>query len=288
MAKMTERTKLSYQAGIVSLFVNLVLFVFKYYAGIVSGSVALIADAWHTLSDSLTSLIIIGGVKLSTKKATTRHPFGYGRWEQIAAIFIAFILAIVAYEFGRESVEKLSLHQKASFGTIALIATITSIIVKEALAQYAFFIGRKTNNTSVRADAWHHRSDALSSVIVLAGILLQDYFWWIDGVLGLAIAGMLVYAVFDIMNDAINKLIGEKPEEELIERIKTLAVEFGGEGIEPHHFHLHTYGEHRELTFHIKIDGKLPLVEAHALAHGIENEIRERCGVEATIHADPS
>ncbi|PKP04649.1 MAG: cation transporter [Bacteroidetes bacterium HGW-Bacteroidetes-6] len=285
---MTERTKLSYRAGIVSLFVNLILFVFKYYAGIISGSVALIADAWHTLSDSLTSLIMIGGVKLSSKKATPKHPFGYGRWEQIAAVFIAFVLAIVAYEFGRESLEKLSMHETANFGTIALIATITSIVVKEALAQYAFFIGRKTKNTSVRADAWHHRSDALSSVIVLVGILIQDYFWWIDGALGLAIAGMLFYAVFDIMKEAINKLIGEKPEDELVAKITALAIEFGGEKLEPHHFHIHTYGEHRELTFHIKIDGNMPLVEVHALADGLEKMIRESCGMEATIHADPA
>lgn len=282
-----DKTKLGYRAGFISLVVNLVLFVFKYWAGIMSGSVALIADAWHTLSDSFTSIILIISVKITSKKANKKHPYGYGRVEQIAAIFIAVILAIVAYEFGKESIEKLSQHQSADFGIIAIIVTAASIITKEALAQYALLIARKTGNTSIKADAWHHRSDALSSVIVLAGIFLRDYFWWIDGALGLAISALLFYAVFDIMREAIKKLLGEQASDELIEEVKAVTSKTAGFDVEAHHFHVHNYGSHNELTFHIVLEGSMNIKAAHDLADKIEGELREDLGVEATIHVDP-
>ena len=282
-----QRTKLGYRAGFVSLIVNLILFVFKYWAGIVSGSIALIADAWHTLSDSFTSLIVIISVKLTSKQADKKHPYGYGRWEQIAAVFIAVVLAIVAWEFGKESIEKLSLHESANFGTLAIVITAASIIVKEALAQYTLYLARKTGHTSIKADAWHHRSDALSSVIVLAGIFLRNYFWWIDGALGLAISGLLFYAVFDIMREAIKKLLGEEPGDELIKKVRAVTCKTAGFDVEAHHFHLHNYGDHNELTFHIVLDGNMNISEAHYLADTIENNIRTELNIEATIHIDP-
>lgn len=283
----SEKTKLGYRAGGVSLFINLILFGFKYWAGIMSGSVALIADAWHTLSDSLTSLIVIISVKISSKKANKKHPYGYGRVEQIAAIFIAVILAIVAYEFGKESIDKLLLRESANFGILAIIVTSASILVKEGLAQYSLYIARKTGNTSIKADAWHHRSDALSSVIVLVGIFLKDYFWWIDGALGLAISALLFYAVFTIMREAIKKLLGEEAGEKLIKQIKKITCKTAGFNVEAHHFHIHNYGNHKELTFHIVLDGKMDLQTAHNLIDQIENNIREELGIEATIHTDP-
>lgn len=282
-----QRTKLGYQAGIISLLVNTVLFVFKYWAGIVSSSIALIADAWHTLSDSLTSLIVIIGVKLSSIKADGRHPYGYGRWEQITAIFIAVILAIVAYEFGRESIEKLRTGESANFGLLSIIVTAASILVKEGLAQYTFYLAKKTGNTSIKADAWHHRSDALSSLIVLTGIFLRDYFWWIDGVLGLIISALLFYVVFTIMREAINKLLGVEPDPELIEKVNAVICKCAGFDVKAHHFHLHNYGDHNELTFHIMLEETMIIKEAHELVDRIEGEIREKLNIEATIHIDP-
>ena len=172
-----SNSKLGYQEGVVSVILNLLLFVLKYYAGIVSASVALIADAWHTLSDSLTSLMVIIGIRLSTRKPDKEHPFGHGRWEQISAIIIALLLVMVGIEFIRDSIAKFTAHEFARFGAWAYVATILSIVVKEGLAQYAFRIARITGNSSVKADGWHHRSDALSSVVVLAGIFLSPYIW---------------------------------------------------------------------------------------------------------------
>jgi cation diffusion facilitator family transporter len=152
---------------VVSIIINSILFILKYWAGIVSGSIALTADAWHTLSDSLSSIVVVVGVKLSSKKPDKDHPFGHGRWEQISALLIAFILGLIAYDFVQSSILQLINRESTTFGTLAIVVTIISIVVKEALAQYAFYIAKKTDNVSVKADAWHHRSDALSSVVVL-------------------------------------------------------------------------------------------------------------------------
>lgn len=170
---MNTNNKLGYREGVVSVVLNLLLFVLKYYAGIVSASVALIADAWHTLSDSLTSLVVIFGIRMSSRKPDKEHPFGHGRWEQISAIIIAILLAVVGLEFVKDSIGRLSSREAADFGWWAYGATLVSIIVKEGLAQYAFRIARITGNASVKADGWHHRSDALSSLMVLGLSLIH-------------------------------------------------------------------------------------------------------------------
>lgn len=279
--------KAGYTEGIVSVIVNSLLFILKFWAGTVSGSLALIADAWHTLSDSLSSVFLIVGVKLSTRKPDKEHPFGHGRWEQIVSLFIGFLLGVIAYDFLRESILRFRAGESANFGTIAIVVTIVSILVKEALAQYAFYLGRKTDNTAIRADGWHHRSDALSSVIVLIGILLKDYFWWIDSALGFVISLMLFYATFQIFKEAISKLLGEEPNEDLIKSIKQILASMEGVDLNPHHFHIHNYVAHKELTFHIKIDSELSIKRGHELATKIEDEIREKLNIETTIHVEP-
>jgi cation diffusion facilitator family transporter len=113
---MDQHSKLGYREGLVSVILNLLLFVLKYYAGIASASLALIADAWHTLSDSLTSLVVILGIKLSSKKPDKEHPFGHGRWEQISALIIAILLALVGVEFMKDAIAKLRGHEAADFG----------------------------------------------------------------------------------------------------------------------------------------------------------------------------
>ncbi len=283
-----EKFKAGYTEGIVSILVNTILFGLKLWAGIVSGSIALIADAWHTLSDSISSVVVIIGVKLSSRKPDREHPFGHGRWEQIAAIFIGFILAIVAYNFFVDSIERFSDHETVKFGTLAIIVTIISILCKEALAQYAFYLARKTDNISIKADGWHHRSDAVSSVLVLIGIFFANRFWWVDSILGIIISLLLFYATFVIVKEAINRLLGEKPSEELISKVRTIIREKYSNEMSSHHFHIHNYITHQELTFHIKLDNSMNLETAHKIATEIENAIHEKLGIVATVHMEPS
>lgn len=282
-----DKTKAGYLEGIISVIANSILFILKFWAGVVTGSIALTADAWHTLSDSLSSIIVIVAVKLSSKKPDTEHPFGHGRWEQIAALFIAFLLGIIAFDFLKDSLTQFKNQESTEFGTIAIVVTIISIVVKEALAQYAFHIGRKTENVSIKADGWHHRTDALSSVVVLVGILFAKQFWWVDSVLGAIISIMLFYATYQIAKEAVNKLLGEKPGSELIEKIKDSLQQYDLENMQLHHFHIHNYVGHQELTFHIKLRNDLSIEEGHRIATDIENIIEEKFGIVSTIHVEP-
>ena len=282
-----DKSKAVYTEGIVSIIINTLLFVLKLWAGIVTGSIAITADAWHTLSDSVSSVVVIVGARLSSKKPDRDHPFGHGRWEQIAALIIAFILAVIAWGFLNDSVIKFSAKEATHFGTLAIVVTIISIVVKEALSQYAFYIGRKTDNVSVKADGWHHRSDALSSFVVLIGILFAKQFWWIDSLLGSIISLMLFYATYSIAREAVSRLLGEKPAPELVDKIKSFIGKEYGESIQPHHFHIHNYISHKELTFHIKLDNSTSIVSGHKIATEIENRIFTLFGIIATVHIEP-
>ncbi len=236
-----EKKKAAYLEGSVSIIANLALFALKYWAGIVSGSIALMADAWHTMSDSISSVVVILGAKLASKKPDKDHPFGHGRWELISSIVIAIILVLIAVGFIRDSVAQLKIRESANFGTLALVVTIVSIVVKELMAQFAFYLGKKSGNSAVKADGWHHRTDALSSLIILIGILVKDYFWWIDGVLGIAVSLMLMYAAYEILMEAVNKILGEVPGDGMIREIESLIRSLYTYELYPHHFHIHNY-----------------------------------------------
>lgn len=284
---MEINSKLGYREGILSVILNLLLFVLKYYAGMVSASVALIADAWHTLSDSLTSLVVIAGIRMSSQKPDKEHPFGHGRWEQIAAVIIAILLVVVGWGFIKDSVARLTVHESARFGCWAYIATLASIVIKEGLARYAFHIARITKNTSVKADGWHHRSDALSSLIVLAGLFLNPFVWWIDSALGILVSFMLFYAAYGIIREAVNKILGEQPSEEMINEVKAVVCQEMGPQAYPHHFHIHNYGDHTEFTLHVKVPGDETVRHAHLLATRVERRLKSEMNLEATIHVEP-
>ena len=273
--------------GVVSIIVNTILFAAKFWAGIMTGSLALIADAWHTLSDSISSVFVIIGAKLSQKKADSDHPFGHGRWDQITTLFIAVFLGIIAYDFAKASIEQFSQRTHVEFGIFAIVVTSLSILVKELLAQYAFYLARKTGNESVRADGWHHRTDALSSVIVLIGILFAKQFWWIDSVLGFIVALMIFYATVKILKGAINKMLGEKPSQEFIDCLTNDIINFYDEDMQLHHLHIHNYITHKELTLHIRLNKDLSIENGHEIASAIEKLILDKYNIASTIHVEP-
>jgi len=278
---------LKYLEGWLSILVNIILFGLKYWAGVVTGSIAIIADAWHTLSDSLSSIVVLIGVKISGKPADKEHPFGHGRAELIASIIIGMLLALIAFNFVLESIDKLKSHESIEFGKLAIIVTVVSILGKEAMAQFAFWAGKKTNSVTLKADGWHHRSDAISSIIILVGIFLGPYFWWMDAVLGLIVAALIFYAAYEIISDASNPLLGEKPDDGLIKLIDEVSISKAGFDLNVHHIHVHRYGDHLELTFHIIMPGEMKLDKVHQIISDIELELKTKHNIFATIHADP-
>jgi len=282
-----DTVKGGYAEGTVSIILNIVLFGFKLWAGIVSGSLALVADAWHTFSDSFSSVVLVITAKLMSRKADKQHPFGHGRWEQVSALFIAFILGIAGYDFFRQAIARFGQRETVHFGITAFAVMGASVAVKEALAQYAFYIARKTGNKSVKADGWHHRSDSLASLIVLLGILFARRFWWIDSALAAVVALFLFYAAFAITKETITKMLGEEPGGELVDTITALVKSGYGDSLHIHHFHLHDYVTEKELTMHIRLDRNMTIERGHQIASGIEAAIKEKLGMIATIHIEP-
>jgi cation diffusion facilitator family transporter len=285
-----NKAKAQVLEGILSLVVNAVLFGVKFWIGMFTGSIALIADAWHTLSDSLTSMFVVFSVKLQSKKPDKEHPFGHGRWEQISSIFVAFILGIIAYDFLMNSIERFQNRESVVYGTAAIVITIVSIAAKEILAQIAFYIGRKTDNVIVKADGWHHRSDSLSSLVVLIGILVTKFgmdFWWMDSVLGMFCALAIIYAAFSIMKESISKILGEEPKQDLIENINNEIKLIYQDNFNIHHLHLHNYITQKELTLHMRLDKNMTNENSHKIATDVEKMILEKFDMVATIHVEP-
>ncbi|WP_176013087.1 cation diffusion facilitator family transporter [Victivallis sp. Marseille-Q1083] len=273
--------------GYLSVFGNFVLFGFKFYVGWLSGSVAIIADAWHTLSDILSSVVLLIGLKISERPADKQHPFGHGRAELIAALLIGVMLAAVAVEFFGRGIAQLRAHAGADYGPAAVWAMVISVVVKEAMAQYAYWAGRRTKLSSLVADGHHHRSDAVSSLIVLIGIGLGRGHWWVDGVLSMLVALLIGWAAWGILKAAVSHLLGKQPSPELIAQVRDICRECCGGNLETHHFHLHEYGQHRELTFHIRLPGERPLREVHDCTQRLEEALQRQLGIAATIHPEP-
>jgi cation diffusion facilitator family transporter len=282
-----EESKLAARAGWISILVNILLFGLKYWAGIASGSVAIIADAWHTLSDSITSVIVVISVWIASRPPDEEHPFGHGRAEILATTIIGVLLAVIAVEFSIESVQRLVRREAANYGTLAIVVTALSVGAKEGLARYSIIIGKKTGSRSLKADAWHHRSDAISSVVILAGIFLNKFIWWIDGAMGILVALLILHAAYGILMEVFHAFLGEKPNKQIVNKINEICTKHYESAVYPHHIHVHHYGEHTEMTFHIKLEKSLSLEGAHNITSMIEDDIRTELGIEATIHTEP-
>ena len=283
-----DKYRLAYFEGWLSIFANIILFGIKYWAGIVSGSVALITDAWHSLSDSISSAAIIIGTKISSKPPDKHHPFGHGRAELITSVIIGVLLAIVAFNFLLESISNLRNHVEAEFGTLAVVVTVISILIKEISAQYAFYTARKTGFLSLKADGWHHRSDAISSVLILIGIFISPYFPATDGILGIIISIFIFYTSYTIFKEAASSVLGEAPDEDFIILLKKTANNSVGFELNIHHVHMHKYGSHTEVSFHICLPENMTVSEAHNIAKKIETDIFNQMQISATTHTDPN
>ena len=281
-----KKENLGFIEGWLSAAINIILFAAKLWVGILTGSVAIIADAWHTLSDTLTSVVVILGFWISKKPADKEHPFGHGRAELISAIVISVLLAIVGFNFIIESIKQLQTKTFVYYNLTVIIIFLISIGLKEGLAQFAFWAGRKIKAKSLIADGWHHRSDAIASGLIIVGAILGKYFWWIDGVLGLIVSVLILKAAWDIFRDSSNSFMGEAINAEFESELKELARQTLGQSSDVHHIHLHEYGKHKEVTFHLGLPTILLASKVNEEVHKLELAIKKKFKMEATIHVD--
>ena len=291
MSKVSKKSKepkfYAYLSIWSSIIGNTILFVLKLIAGMMSSSVAVIADAWHTLSDSISSVIVLIGIRISQKRPDKEHPFGYGRADTIASGILSVLLAVIAFEFLIQGIQKLLNHEIAQYSPFVLYVFTFSVLFKEFLAQVSLWGARKSEQKSLKADAWHHRSDAIASLVIIIAVLLNKKFWWIDGAMGILVSLIIFLTAYEIMRDVAKTIIGTRPDSELQAKIKEISNKVAGRKIFAHNILLHTYGNHREATMHIYLPPETPLNTAHGITDKIEKELKNQLNLHTTIHIEP-
>ena len=274
LQKLNSR-QIGFLEGFLSIIINTTLFVFKIWVGTKANSISMIADAWHTLSDTLTSIVVIFGFYISSMPKDDEHPFGHGRAEVIAAIIIGTLLAVVGFNFIMDSIKNFKERVSANFTIISLFVFGVSALIKELIASFSIWAGKKIQSRSLIADGWHHRSDALASLVIVIAAILGRFLWWIDSVLGVVVSILILYTAFDIAKGASNSLLGEKTDIKLIEDVKKIIHDVMPNLSDAHHIHIHRYGDHLEITLHLRMNDNLNVKLAHDIASQIENKIRE-------------
>lgn len=277
-----------YFEGFLSIALNVVLSAVKFVLGTLLNSVSLIADSIHSLSDVITSVIVIFGFNISTRPADVEHPFGHGRAERIVAIVVACVLIVVGVEFLMSGLERLLNPVPIRSDAFVIAVLVVSILIKEFLYQVAAGLGRRIGSAALKADAVHHRTDAISTVLVVIGFFSFRFgLYGLDGVMGMAVALIIAYSGVSIIKESGNILIGQAPPAALVDRIRDTAS--GCDGVsDVHHIHVHDYGGRIEITIHVRLRGDIHLEDAHGTASDVERAIKECVpGAEVTVHVEP-
>ena len=271
----------------VSIIGNILLALIKLTAGFLYSSIALISDGVHSFSDIVTSVIGYAGIKVSTKPPDSSHPFGHSRFEPLVAFLIGEALLIVAYEIGRDAFHRIIQGGNIEVNSLMLGITIFSIISKEAMFQYSARIGRMLNNQILIADAYHHRSDALSSVAVLIGLSAQKLgFPHGDSLAALVVAILLVKVSIGIILKNIRYLTGQAPSLEVCEKIKKVVLDVP-HVLGVHDLRAHYVGNKLHTEIHIEVSPELTLKEAHDISEEVKRRVEEMDEVDvAFVHVD--
>ncbi len=262
----------------VSIFVNLLLSVGKLAAGILASSGAMVSDAIHSASDVFSTIIVMIGIRMSGKAADREHPYGHERMECVAAILLAVVLALTGFKIGASGVEKIAsgnYEELAVPGVLALAAAVISVVVKEWMYWYTRFYAKKIKSSALMADAWHHRSDSLSSIGAFIGIMgARLGFPVMDPLASVVICLFILKAAYDIFKDAIDKMVDRACDPELEKELKEFVLrQRGVEGIDL--LRTRTFGSRIYVDVDIIADGRMTLKEAHGIAEHVHDEIEK-------------
>ena len=291
-----ERNREIYQVTLAGGVVNVVLLVFKFVAGILGHSAAMVADAVHSLSDFVTDVIVIVFVHISGKPKDKSHDYGHGKYETLAMTIIGLALLVVAigivYGGLMKIVDWWNGQQLEAPGTLALWAALLSVVLKEAVFRYSMVKARQLKSQAVEANAWHHRSDALSSIgtaIGIGGAIFLGQRWTVLDPVASVIVGLFIIKVaLYLLRDGIGDLMEHSLPEEIETEILQLADSV--EGIaEPHDLRTRRIGNHYAIELHILMDGNISLCEAHDKASEVEELLRRHYGEEThvAVHVEP-
>lgn len=293
----SSREKGIYKVTIVGSIVNFLLLVFKFFAGIAGHSAAMLADAVHSLSDFITDIVVIVFVRIAGKPEDKGHDYGHGKYETLATAIIGLLLLCVGFGIfwnGASSIYTfLRGGQLESPGVVALVAALVSIVSKEILYQYTVIQGKKLNSQAVIANAWHHRSDALSSIGTAIGIggaiLLGDHWRVLDPVAAVVVSFFIMKVSVRLLIPCVDELLEKSLPEDVEKEVEQTVLSFPGVS-QPHHLRTRRIGNYYAIELHVRMDGKITLEEAHSTATAIENKLKEMFGkgTHVGIHVEPT
>ncbi|MGN0247796.1 MAG: cation diffusion facilitator family transporter [Lachnospiraceae bacterium] len=270
------------------IFLNICLFIGKLIAGLLSNSIAIIADAANNLSDAASSAITLIGFKISEQKPDKDHPYGHGRVEYIAGLLISVAIVFMGFELIKSSFDKIIHPQKMACDMITVIILIASILVKIYMFSYNRSIGKKIESVVMSATATDSLSDTVATFVVLLSTLIYQFTGFnIDAYCGVLVGFFILYSGTNAAKETISPLLGQPPKPEFVEQIKDLVMSHE-EILGIHDMIVHDYGPGRIMTsLHAEVDAKGDIMEIHDLIDRIENEIQEQCSCQAVIHMDP-
>lgn len=291
-----ERKKEIFRVTLVGSAVNIILLIFKFIAGIVGHSAAMLADAVHSLSDFVTDVIVLVFVKISDKPQDQSHKYGHGKYETLATTIIGLALFAVAVGIIVSGTTRIVdwAHGETltAPGMLALWAALVSIVLKEGVYQYTVIKARKLNSQAVKANAWHHRSDALSSIgtaIGIGGAIFFGQRWTVlDPIASLVVGALIIKVSFDLLKSGLGELMERSLPEEV--ELDIIRIVSSVDGVNtPHDLRTRCIGKNYAIELHIYMDGNITLTHAHDKATEVENLLREHFGEEThiAVHVEP-
>ena len=282
------RRKCGAMCSIVGIGLNICLFLGKYLAGVISGSIAIMADAFNNLSDAGSSLITLIGFKFAGMKPDKEHPFGHGRIEYISGLAVSLAIILMGIELGRSSISKILSPTEVDMSLLSVGILLASVAVKLYMCSYNRAVGKQIDSSAMKATAADSLSDAAAtSVVLLAMLILHFTGLNVDGWCGALVALFILYAGFNAAKDTVSPLLGQPPDPELIREIQEITLSFN-EIVGIHDLVVHDYGPGRlMISLHGEVPGNGDIFELHDVIDQAERELKEKLGCEAVIHMDP-
>lgn len=275
--------------GFVGIFFNIILFVGKLMAGIITSSISITADALNNLSDAGSSIVTLAGFKLAAQKPDSKHPYGHGRIEYLAGLAVAAVILIMGFELFRDSIGKVLHPQDTEFSYVVIFILLASILVKCYMAYYNYSIGKEIDSAAVRAAAMDSMSDCIATGAVLVTTVLNHlYGWQLDGYCGILVSFFIMYSGIQAARDSVDPLLGIEPDEEFLQQIEDISLSFDENIVGIHDLMVHDYGPGRKIiSLHAEVPADSNMIQIHDVIDNLEKKLSKDLGCMATIHMDP-